>query len=64
MSPPHLNVRAALVLALLSMAQALPGPMPQTQDGQTPQQKASKIPQGVSKATDGSVILDATEKVK
>ncbi|KAF6826991.1 hypothetical protein CPLU01_09365 [Colletotrichum plurivorum] len=63
MSPLHLNVRAALVLALLGMAQALPRPMPQKQDGQTPQQKASEIPQGVTRAMDGTVILDATEKV-
>lgn len=64
MSPFHLNVRAALVLALLGFAQALPGPMPQKQDEETPQQKANKIPQGIMKAKDGSVILDATEKVK
>lgn len=31
---------------------------------QTPQQKAAKKPGGISKAQDGSVILDKTVKIK
>lgn len=35
-----------------------------TQAQQTPQQQAAAIPQGISQATDGSMILDMTATVK
>ncbi|TDZ16447.1 hypothetical protein Cob_v010633 [Colletotrichum orbiculare MAFF 240422] len=47
----------------LTLAHCAPNPMPQQQGGETAADKAKKIPQGVSKAKDGSIIMDATEKV-
>lgn len=47
--------------AALGLVQGLPQQQP---GGETPMDKAKKVPQGITKAKDGSVILDTTEKVK
>ncbi|KAF9871439.1 hypothetical protein CkaCkLH20_11086 [Colletotrichum karsti] len=56
----HIHASALLWLAiLLGLAQSLP----QNQGGESPADKAKKVPQGITKARDGSVILDTTEQV-
>ncbi|KAF4832544.1 hypothetical protein CGCTS75_v004568 [Colletotrichum tropicale] len=49
-----------LFTAALGLVQGLPQQQP---GGETPMDKAKKVPQGITKAKDGSVILDTTEKV-
>lgn len=70
-----LNIRFALValLTIFGEVQAVPqtrGRKGGNRNGgnaaaqQTPQQQAAAIPQGISQATDGSMILDMTATVK
>ncbi|KAL0936189.1 uncharacterized protein CTRU02_208404 [Colletotrichum truncatum] len=55
---------ALLLLAvLLNLAQSAPQPIPQNDNKESPADKAKKVPQGISQAKDGSVILDTTEMV-
>jgi hypothetical protein len=59
-----------LILGLFTSVDAVPqrrqgnGGNRQQQQQQTAQQQVNRIPQGVSTATDGSAILDATANVK
>ncbi|KIW09583.1 uncharacterized protein PV09_00455 [Verruconis gallopava] len=53
--------RASIIASLLLAALAAPNP--QRNRGQTAQQQAAKIPQGVSQAIDGSTILDSTAQI-
>lgn len=65
-----LTIRTLLALGLLAAAEALPGPQLNArakggkQKAQTAFQQAAQIPQGISKATDGSTIMDATVQIK
>lgn len=61
----HLQATLALLLLLLfSGVQGRPGPMPQAAKKESPAEKANKVPQGVTPAKNGSVILDTTEMIK
>lgn len=66
----------AVVLSLLSVVHGAPQPQNRKGNGnrggngngranrQTAQQQAAAVPQGISQATDGSMILDMTANVK
>lgn len=71
-----LTIRASVGVALLALLSAFVGDVaavPQNKGSgkkggatakQTPQQQAAAIPQGLSKATDGSTIMDTNVTVK
>lgn len=69
-----LTIRASVGVALLALLSTFVGdvaavPQNRGKKGaatakQTPQQQAAAIPQGISKATDGSVIMDTNATVK
>lgn len=57
----------AVVLSFLSLTDAAPqnrGKGNGRGNRQTAQQQAARVPQGISRATDGSMILDMTANVK
>lgn len=69
-----LTIRFALVALLTIFGEVQAVPQNRKKGGnrnggnaaaqQTPQQQAAAIPQGISQATDGSMILDMTATVK
>lgn len=69
-----LTIRSPVGVALLALLSVFVGDVsavPQNRGGKkgsgktlTPQQQAAQIPQGVSKATDGSTIMDTNVTVK
>ncbi|CCF34010.1 hypothetical protein CH063_06092 [Colletotrichum higginsianum] len=54
---------ALLLAAMLTSVQCLPGPIHLNSREESPADAANRVPQGITPAKDGSVILDTTETV-
>ncbi|WQF84610.1 hypothetical protein CDEST_09624 [Colletotrichum destructivum] len=64
MSAVYLKATWALLLAaMLTSVQCLPGPTHLNSREESPADAANRVPQGITPAKDGSVILDTTETV-
>lgn len=57
------HFQRALTLALVLLHSGVQC-LPQQTGGESPADRANKIPQGIMPAKDGSIILDTTETIK